>query len=96
MATDYTWFSSVYYFLLVTYPLFYARLIGLRGRKPRLWLVAAIVCVLNYCVVAGWLLGWYDDRALVAGVPPRDADAVSPQGREPSHPMGPLPASHGA
>ena len=56
----YSWFSSVYYGLLATFPSFYERLILLRGRKRVLWALAALLIALNYCVVAGWAIGWHD------------------------------------
>lgn len=59
----YTWFSSVYYSMVFTHPLFYSRLITIRGRARLLWAIATLLVVLNVCVVAGWFAGWYEDRA---------------------------------
>lgn len=58
----YTWFSSVYYAMVWSQPYFYAPMIAIRGRIKLIWSVTIIIVLLNLCVVAGWLLGSFDDR----------------------------------
>ena len=69
----YTWFSSVYYFLLATHPFFYSRMLKLRGNKKLLWLVTVLVGLLNYCFVAGWFFGVWEDRTYDGVEPPAPA-----------------------
>jgi len=59
----YSWFSSVYYVMLSVHPFFYTAMLGLRGRIKLLWAVTTIVVLLNFCVVAGWFVLVYQDRA---------------------------------
>ena len=58
----YTWFSSVYFSMLFAHPFFYSPMIAIRGRIKLIWGVTACVVALNYCVVAGWFIGWFEDR----------------------------------
>ena len=58
----YTWFSSVYFSMLFAHPFFYAPMIAIRGRIKLIWGVTACIVGLNYCVVAGWFIGWFEDR----------------------------------
>lgn len=58
----YSWFSSVYYTMLATQPFLYARLIQLRGQRRALLALTALVVLLNYCVVGGWVVLWLAQR----------------------------------
>ena len=62
----YTWFSSVYYAMVSSHPFFYSRMIIIRGRIRLIWAVTGIIVLLNLCVVAGWFIGWYKDRAIIS------------------------------
>jgi len=57
----YTWFSSVYYAMLFAHPFFYSHMTAIRGQVKLIWGVTACIVALNYCVVAGWFIGWVDD-----------------------------------
>ena len=58
----YTWFSSVYYAQLCSHPFFYSRMITIRGQIKLIWAVSITIVLLNYLVVAGWFIGWFEDR----------------------------------
>ena len=80
LLSYYTWFSSVYYAMLYSHPFFYSRMIAIRGKIKQIWGVTLCVVLLNYCVVAGWFVGWFKDRTydgdLVASrLQTRDAEA---------------------
>lgn len=78
----YTWFSSVYYGMLFSYPCLYSLMISVRGRAGPIWAITGVLVALNCCVVAGWVLGWlyqgsYDVDEL--GARDRTADSLSGQ-----------------
>ena len=58
----YTWFSSVYYAQLFSHPFFYSSMIAIRGRIKLIWAATIIIVLLNYIVVAGWVIGAHNDR----------------------------------
>eukprot|EP00308_Calcidiscus_leptoporus_P011576 CAMPEP_0119370154 /NCGR_PEP_ID=MMETSP1334-20130426/16552_1 /TAXON_ID=127549 /ORGANISM="Calcidiscus leptoporus, Strain RCC1130" /LENGTH=2388 /DNA_ID=CAMNT_0007387159 /DNA_START=53 /DNA_END=7219 /DNA_ORIENTATION=- len=58
----YAWFSSVYYAMLAAHPFFYSLMIKLRGQVRMLWTITLLMVILNYIIVAGWFIGWYEDR----------------------------------